>query len=276
MDCIEVEAHLPLFVGGDLEHPLTTDVEGHLAACEGCRTRLEAARRARSALLGLVDLDPSTELDLWPGVRARLVDEGLLTPLVHPGSGDPARVSARDLEGRLVGSHPSMDPVLANPVLANQGPGRRLRLVSSLAPVLMGAAAAVLAMLAWQPWADEAPTAPGEGPAAPVASAQPEPEASSPALPANWQPVHGTELAAADEPLEPLDAGRLTASVPLIPVTLQPAAPAGRGGLQRVGPGGTLLRDRARMYPEGPVLILSPHGGETQGGLSLISNGQLR
>lgn len=274
MDCIEVEAHLPLFVGGDLEHPLTTEVEGHLAACEGCRTRLEAARRARSALLGLVELDPTAELDLWPGVRARLVDEGLLTPLVHPGSAP--------LAGGLVGSPPAVHPASADPL-----PGRRLRLVSSLAPVvpvLMGAAAAVLAMLAWQPWADEVPATPGEGPApthaAPIASAVPEPESSSAALPAGWQPVHGTELAAADESI---DAGRLTASVPLIPVTLQPAAPAGRGGLQRVGPGGALLRDRARMYPEGPVLILSPYGHElqgggreTQGGLSLISNGQLR
>jgi hypothetical protein len=162
-------------------------------------------------------------------------------------------------------------------------PGRRLRLVSSLAPVVLGAAAAVLAMLAWQPWADEVPVTPGGGPApthtapiAPMASAVPEPEGSSPALPESWQPVHGSELAAADRSIEPIDSGRLTASVPLIPVTLQPTAPAGRGGLQRVGPGGALLRDRARMYPEGSVLILSPHGRETQGGLSLISNGQLR
>ena len=262
MDCIEVEAHLPLFVGGDLEHPLTTEVEGHLAACEGCRTRLEAARRARSALLGLVELDPTGELDLWPGVRARLVDEGLLTPLVHPGSG---RIAAPVRStGGLVGSPPS-------------APSRRLRPVARLAPLVMGAAALVLAMLAWQPWADEVPTTPAEGPlpahVAPLASVVPEPEDSSSALPENWQPVDGSELAQASESIDP---ARLTASVPLIPVTLQPAAPVGRGGLQRVGPGGALLRDRARMYPEGPVLILSPHGRETQGGLSLISDGQLR
>jgi hypothetical protein len=78
MDCTEVDAHLPLFVGGDLEAPLDALVAAHVAACGGCAGRLESLRASRSALLALTELErrPS-DFDLWPAVRGRLLAEGL-------------------------------------------------------------------------------------------------------------------------------------------------------------------------------------------------------
>ena len=78
IDCNEARSHLPLYAGGDLEPPLDGVVREHLASCEPCAERHEAAARARSALLSLRGDDDlvSGSVDLWPGIRARLVEGG--------------------------------------------------------------------------------------------------------------------------------------------------------------------------------------------------------
>jgi len=120
IDCNEARSHLPLFAGGDLEPPLDGVVREHLASCEPCAERLEAAAKARRALLSLRGEDgPVGFVDLWPGIRARLAEEGLFE------------------RGRSVAREAAVTPVWN---LA------RFRLLTG------AAAAAVLALLAWRPW----------------------------------------------------------------------------------------------------------------------------
>ncbi len=93
MNCSEVQADLPLFVGRDLESVEIEAVKAHLAECESCRTELSAAEAARTALLTLhgaeLDDEPTfewsgtqpvsdLEIDLWPGIQSILSAEGLL------------------------------------------------------------------------------------------------------------------------------------------------------------------------------------------------------
>jgi len=215
MDCTEIEAHLPLFIGGDLETPLAVKVEAHLNACKGCGARLEAAGRARSALLELADLARAEarleHVDLWPGVRALLAEEGLV--------GSPAAAGARPAPGRVL----------------------------SLARYFGGAAAAAaLALLFWRPWVGE-PT-PGGPELAPRATAS---------VPAPAELVHQ------------VSGPGLAEATPLLTV------PAGSRGLRRVGPGDELLRERARVFPEGPTRIYPSHA-RGQAGWSLASDGELR
>ena len=77
--CIEVENQLPLFVGGDLEDAAATEVALHLTACERCTEREREARTARELLVSALQLSERKGPDLWPGVRAGLVREGVLT-----------------------------------------------------------------------------------------------------------------------------------------------------------------------------------------------------
>jgi len=123
--CSEVQAHLPLFVGGDLETPLGEVVAAHLGGCRVCTDRLEALEQARGALLSLADVPGFREqVDLWPGVRARLTEEGVLgSPLAsagRSGGGDGAAV-------------------------------RRAPILRFALPFASAAAAAVLALLVWRP-----------------------------------------------------------------------------------------------------------------------------
>ncbi len=114
--CAEVEAHLPLYVGGDLEAPLAEVVALHLEGCRTCAVRLEALENAREELLSLARAPQrGVEVDLWPAVRAQLAEEGVLDPL---------------------------------------GAGRqRAPILRLAAPFVGAAAAAVLALLVWQPFA---------------------------------------------------------------------------------------------------------------------------
>ena len=227
MDCTEVEAHLPLFVGGDLETPLAVKVEAHLQACQGCGGRLEAAGRARSALLELAARTRAEarleQVDLWPGVRALLAEEGLV--------GSPSAAAARSA---------------ARPV-----PGR----VLSFARYLGGAAAAaVLALLVWNSFGDDSsrPVGPGVGPA-------------------------GTATAGFSAPSQ-VPAGllhRVAGGSPLEATPLLPAVTPVGGGLRRIGPEDELLRDRARVFPEGPTRFFPLHA-RGQSGWSLASDGEFR
>lgn len=104
--CNEILAHLPLFVGGDLEAPLAAGVRAHLGGpqgdpgdgagvvgargCASCREALERLRRARGELLELHARSPAPAVDVWPGVRAVLAAEGRLA---RPALGEPAQAA---------------------------------------------------------------------------------------------------------------------------------------------------------------------------------------
>ncbi|MBL8857289.1 MAG: zf-HC2 domain-containing protein [Planctomycetes bacterium] len=76
--CAEIENHLALYVGGDLEDAAATEVALHLSQCTPCTERERAARRSRELLVSALELSQRKGPELWPGVRASLVREGVL------------------------------------------------------------------------------------------------------------------------------------------------------------------------------------------------------
>ncbi|MFN0009816.1 MAG: zf-HC2 domain-containing protein [Planctomycetota bacterium] len=90
--CLEIENHLPLWAGGDLEPDVHASVEGHLSRCEACSRAAVRARAARVALeRGLRDGAERMGIgrDPWPAIRASLRTEGLVdaaegAPLARP------------------------------------------------------------------------------------------------------------------------------------------------------------------------------------------------
>ncbi len=96
--CADIEARLPLFVGGDLEPDTQEAVAVHLARCGVCRDLAERFDRVRATYPAAMEpLRGEPAPDLWPGVRERLVDEGVLADgpggRVIPGPGSPWRSS---------------------------------------------------------------------------------------------------------------------------------------------------------------------------------------
>lgn len=96
MNCSEVRAELPLFVGGDLEAPARDLLARHLEGCTPCAEALAAASEARAALVEHLECAASTpSASVWPGVREALRSEGLvstaapkiLTPAAPPTPG---------------------------------------------------------------------------------------------------------------------------------------------------------------------------------------------
>ncbi len=79
--CAEIQSTLPLFVGGDLEAQALAEVRRHLLDCPRCAERALAARNARRELVGALRLAARPGPDLWGGVRAALVEEGVLRPV---------------------------------------------------------------------------------------------------------------------------------------------------------------------------------------------------
>jgi len=79
LECREVQAHLPLYTGGDLEAPWCDLVALHLERCSSCAAESE---RLRGALRNLAVLSPidARPIDVWPSVRAQLQREGRLQP----------------------------------------------------------------------------------------------------------------------------------------------------------------------------------------------------
>jgi hypothetical protein len=132
LSCTEVESHLPLFVGPvgeDLETPVAERVKTHLEGCSACAGRLEALEDARGALLTLSAASGQNEdVDLWPGIRGQLAEEGLLE----------LAATGPDTAGREVDE--------LKPVAPRRSPILRFAI-----PFAGAAAAAVLAMLAWNP-----------------------------------------------------------------------------------------------------------------------------
>lgn len=90
--CLEIENHLPLWAGGDLEPDVHSSVEIHLSRCEGCSRAAVRARTSRVALeRGLRDGAERMGVgrDPWPAIRASLLTEGLVdvaggAPVVRP------------------------------------------------------------------------------------------------------------------------------------------------------------------------------------------------
>lgn len=87
--CSEMEHHLPLHAGGDLEPEVARAVTEHLAGCASCATRHAAALASRDALRTGLARGIGPAPDLWIGVRARLEREG------HVAHRAPKRAAAR-------------------------------------------------------------------------------------------------------------------------------------------------------------------------------------
>ncbi len=93
-DCAETRQNLHLFVGGELEPSQASSAKRHLSLCAPCRTALGETTRARELYLrAAVDAD-AEELDLWPGIRSRLVSEGRLVGATLRDSGQGARAAS--------------------------------------------------------------------------------------------------------------------------------------------------------------------------------------
>jgi hypothetical protein len=258
MDCTEIEAHLALFIGGDLEAPLAALVGFHLGACEACGQRLTAARSARSALLGLAELEGEARaVDLWPELRASLVAEGLC----HPSAAQPTA--------------PALGPALAPPLARGEAPamdsapserreplrnGRLLRFSRAFA----GLAAAASVVLLWRPWVDGAIDPSSSAGSAPVSAMGAAPVAATGAAGAK------PDLAGLVVPTS--DSG--VASADVLPVFLE-GVPSRSGGLRRAGPEDELLRNLARPFSGDArrIQTMHSHGQEPW---SLASDGELR
>ena len=79
--CLEIENHLPLWAGGDLEPDARAAVDTHLSRCEPCTRAAGRARAARAALeRGLREGSERRGIgrDPWPAIRASLHAEGLI------------------------------------------------------------------------------------------------------------------------------------------------------------------------------------------------------
>jgi hypothetical protein len=88
MNCSEVLAELPLFVGGDLEAPGRDQVARHLEDCGSCIEALSAAAEARAVLVEHLERTASAPSDsVWPALREELRAEGL----VRTGTSRPTR-----------------------------------------------------------------------------------------------------------------------------------------------------------------------------------------
>ena len=217
MDCSEVETHLTLFIGGDLEAPLAALVGAHVGACQACGLRLEAARGARSALLGLAELEGEAGgVDLWPALRASLVAEGLC------------------------------HPVAAEPAAAVSTPRRETGRLLHFSRAFAGVAAAALALLLWRPWMPETIDTGLGGTASEAPSVSVAPDSSAPASIGSSE--MGSELALAGLVVPAGGPGVTAAAEPVLPSFLD-LAPISPGGLRRAGPEDQLLRNLARPFP---------------------------
>src|SRR5688572_10939855 len=93
--CEHVLERLPLYVGEDLDAETAAGVSAHLAGCAGCRAGAERASAARARLRAAFEEDVrGGGPNLWPGVRAGLVREGLLGPRRTLRRGPWRRVAA--------------------------------------------------------------------------------------------------------------------------------------------------------------------------------------
>jgi hypothetical protein len=89
VNCLDVSHNLPWYVGGDLDEAVMVAVAAHLGECTDCEAQHRRALDARTRLLeaGLCqDASSGQAPDLWPGVRARLVESGVIGAVGVAGS----------------------------------------------------------------------------------------------------------------------------------------------------------------------------------------------
>ena len=94
LTCPDVLEKLPLYVGQDLDQETLVAVRAHLASCTDCRERGKVAADARGVFVGSLDdaFQECSRPGLWPGIRAGLIEEGMLPadqpePLVRANRG---------------------------------------------------------------------------------------------------------------------------------------------------------------------------------------------
>ncbi|MFT7486241.1 MAG: hypothetical protein ACI9F9_002096 [Candidatus Paceibacteria bacterium] len=106
MNCNEVQAELPLFVGGDLESPGREWVAEHLGNCDACGVVLGRAVDARALLTEHLEQTASIPTpSVWPDLRQSLLAEGLVHGATNESALAPTTAPAR---GRLLRFLPSM------------------------------------------------------------------------------------------------------------------------------------------------------------------------
>jgi hypothetical protein len=91
IDCRECTARLPLFVGGELAGAARAEVETHLGACVACAQQSARIHAARESLRAGLSRGLASSPNLWPGVRAGLIQDGLLVPALGESSRPRAR-----------------------------------------------------------------------------------------------------------------------------------------------------------------------------------------
>ncbi len=91
--CSAIENELALFVGGELGPHGRADVEQHLAGCPACSSAVGRLAAARAALRAGFERPAVRVPDLWPGVRARLVESGTIHAPLAPAA-QPAPAAA--------------------------------------------------------------------------------------------------------------------------------------------------------------------------------------
>lgn len=140
LDCLQIQAYLPLFVGEDLDPPLNVQVGAHLQRCAGCSQDLSALRAALASFV--VERERvDARVDLWPGLERELARTGSITTPAAPSSAAAARRSVL-----AASALPATAPIAA--------PARATWL--RRATVL--AAAAGLALVAWRWTQDSSPS----------------------------------------------------------------------------------------------------------------------
>ena len=79
-NCSESLERLPLYVGGELDVLDAALVAGHLNQCDACSLEEQALQRSRVAFREAVQAPQGElgELNLWEGIRASMLSEGLL------------------------------------------------------------------------------------------------------------------------------------------------------------------------------------------------------
>ncbi|MDZ4773242.1 MAG: hypothetical protein SGI72_08930 [Planctomycetota bacterium] len=215
-NCAEIENSLPLFVGGDLEALAAGEVASHIERCSACAERERSARAARDVLVSALVSAERKGPDLWPGVRAGLVREGVLQPHFEP-SAPLAKQGTRT--GTFAPSAAPFASPFASPFSSEARPEKRVR------PWHYAAAAAALVMGFWfarDAFDSGAPFGSGTGP--------------------------GSN----ENIVENLPPRVIEAQPVVVPVTQNPLA-VNTDALHRVGKGERRLREGAEIYSDLPL-----------------------
>jgi len=132
-NCADTRAALPLFVGGDLEPQELAQVSAHLDDCETCRLHEDRARQARGALVSML-LEGSSAAQgasgvnssVWEGVRAGLVEEGLLAGSESLAGSEVLVPQSAAVAGGLGGRQSAGDRSAGKPSLLTRIPRMRV------------------------------------------------------------------------------------------------------------------------------------------------------